>query len=113
MSAQTRTSNVSPSRPRRARSAEKALSVAQERHNSKTNAAVAAGHVAQLQKRTMKVTLRFPTHNFVTLVDPEPPLLPTFGYRSADCLRIRATIGEWEGGARLRRQNEASPTIEL
>lgn len=71
MTAQTRTSNVSRSRPRHAMSAGQALIVVQERHTSKVNAVIAAGIVAQLQQRAMQVTIRRPTNKSVKLVDPD------------------------------------------
>ena len=57
-------------RPRRAMSADQALTRAQERTNSKINAAIANGNVAKLQ-RNMKVTLQLPTNKFITLVNPD------------------------------------------
>lgn len=70
MSAQA-TSNRSTTSTRRSMSADQAMTRAQERMNSKINAAIAAGNVAQLQNKSMKVTLRLPTNSSVKLVDAD------------------------------------------
>ena len=58
-------------RARRAMSADQASTRAQERMNSKIDAAIAAGNMAQLQNRKMTVTLRLHTNSSVKLVDAD------------------------------------------
>ena len=57
-------------RHRRAMSADQSMTRAQERMNSKTDAAIAAGNAAQLQK-SMNVTLKLPTNSSVRLVSAD------------------------------------------
>ena len=51
-------------------SADQALTRAQQRMNSKIDAAIANGNVAKLQK-SMKVTFQLPTNKFITLVSAD------------------------------------------
>ena len=61
---------TSSGRRTRALSADQSVIRAQERMHSNINAAINAGHAAQLQE-SMNVTLRLPTHSSVRLVSAD------------------------------------------
>ena len=63
-------------RARRALSADQASTRAMDRMNTKIDAAIAAGNVAQLQNRKMTVTLRLHTNSSVKLVDADGTVFP-------------------------------------
>ena len=78
MSAQTQqraNTRVRATGARRAMSADQALTRAQERKNSKTDAAITAGKVAQLQK-SMNVTLKLTSGGSMRLVSADGTVSP-------------------------------------
>ena len=62
---------MSARRPRRAFSADQAATRAQERMNTKIDAAIRNGNASYLQKKTAKVMIRLPTNKFETLVSAD------------------------------------------